>query len=282
VSLRTVVGQASGQCGQVVVVDNTPVGRPGAQDILPPRPGLVLLRVGENAGLSSALNRGVRLADPGADTLLLLDQDSAIPDGLVVTLRDHLDRDGGIGIATPAPWDVDAGRYLDPLAAARPPVGDVRFAITSGMLVRRRALDDVGALRTDFFVDCVDQDLCLRMRRRGWRVVQDRRVRLPHTLGQARWHGWGPLRLRASHHPTWRLYWAARNGVVLVRENWDREPLWSAASIAHLCYWAFAIAVFEPPRRLRLATLLHGCRDGWAGRTDLRQLPGGALVPTRQ
>ena len=274
--LRDVVASAAAQCAQVIVVDNTPARLRGAGALLDAAPGLTIVRSGENVGLAAALNRGIERADPGADVLLLLDQDSAVPDELVSTLRALLDADPAIVIATPAPWDEVTHRYLDPRASRRAEVADLAVAITSGMVIRRSALSDVGPLRSDFFVDCVDQDLCLRMRRHGWRVVQDRRVLLPHSLGDTRWHGWGPLRLRATHHPTWRLYWVARNGVILARENWRAEPAWSAVSLGLLVYWAVTVLLFEPPRRSRLHALVRGALDGWAGRTDPTRLPRGA------
>lgn len=274
--LRAVVAAASEQCREVIVVDNTPEPQHGARDLLDPAPGLTIVCSGENVGLAAALNAGIGLAGSAADAILLLDQDSVVPDGLVHALRELLDTDPRIGVATPAPWDMATQRYLDPRTVRRPEVADLPVAITSGMLIRRSALSDVGPLRTEFFVDCVDQDLCLRMRRRAWRVVQDRRVLLPHSLGDTRWHGWGPLRLRATHHATWRLYWVARNGVVLARENWRSEPAWCAVSIGLLAYWALTILLFEPPRRLRLRTLARGALDGWEGRADLAHLPRGA------
>jgi len=270
--LAAVVRSAAAQCARVVVVDNTPQGEPGAQALGMAGDRVTIERPGRNLGLAAALNRGVALAGD-ADTLLLLDQDSAAPDRLVERLGTHLVRDR-IGIAAPVPWDATAGRYLDPRAARRPLVADLPVVITSGMLVRRAVLDAVGPFREDFFVDCVDQDFCLRARRAGWRVVQDRSVHLPHSLGDTRWRGW-PLRLRSTQHPTWRLYWAARNTMVLAREHWRREPAWVATTVALLGYVAVTVALFEPPRRTRLARMARGVRDGWTGRTDDSQRPGG-------
>lgn len=270
--LADVVAAASAQCARVVVVDNTPPGEPCAAELLGQRPGLVVERSPENLGLAAALNRGVALAGDAA-VLLLLDQDSAPPKDLVPRLARHLD--GTVRVATPAPWDATAGRYLDPRAARRPVVADVPVAITSGMVVDRSVLAEVGPFREEFFVDCVDQDFCLRVRRAGGRVVQDRSVRLPHSLGETRWRGWGPLRLRSTQHPTWRLYWATRNGVVLARENLRREPVWALTSIALMAYVALTVALFEPPRLARLARMARGVRDGLRGRVDDSQRPGG-------
>lgn len=271
--LAAVVTSARAQCDLVLVVDNTPAGEPGAEQLLSGEDRVVVERSGRNLGLAGALNLGVDRAGAAA-AYLLLDQDSVVPDGLVDRLDAHL-TDASIGVATPVPWDATADRPLDPRAAHRPELADLPVAITSGMLVRAETLADVGSFREDFFVDSIDQDFCLRVRRAGWRVVQDRRVRLPHSLGDTRWRGWGPLRLRSTSHPTWRLYWTARNGVVLARENWRAEPLWVATSLALLGYVAVTVLLFEPPRLTRLARMARGARDGWSGRTDHRQRPGG-------
>ncbi len=263
---------AASQCAHVIVVDNTPAGESGADAVLEGVPGVTLLRDGANRGLAAALNRGVAEAS-GADALLLLDQDSTVPDGLVSRLWASLEQDERIAIAAPAPWDPDAQRFLDPRTRARAEVADLDVVITSGMLLRRSAADELGAFREDFFVDGVDQDYCLRARRAGWRIVQDRRVLLPHSLGETQWHGIGPLRVRASHHPTWRLYWMARNGVVLIRENLRHRPRWAVTSMALLAYWAAAVAAFEPPRAARLSAIRAGVRDGMRGGLDARFAP---------
>lgn len=271
--LADVVRSAVDQVALVVVVDNTPDGEPGAEGVAEIGEDVRVLRPGRNLGLAGALNLGV--AEAGAvDALLLLDQDSALPAGTVDALAGRIDADPTIGAVGPLPWDAAADRPLDPRAAHRPELADLPVIITSGMLVRATALTDAGPFREDFFVDCVDQDLCLRLRRAGWRVVQDARVRLPHSLGDTRWRGIGPLRLRSTSHPTWRLYWTARNGTVLAREHWQGEPAWVATSSALQAYVALTVLLFEPPRLRRLATLARGARDGWAGRTDERMRPG--------
>lgn len=268
--LADVVAGALTQVGRVVVVDNTPTG-PGAAEVLDAvrsgaAPGAVEVhRTGSNAGLAAALNAGVRHAGE-PELLLLLDQDSVLEPGTVTRLRPHL-ADADVAAVVPAPWDASTQRYLDPRAHRRPEVVEVATAITSGMLLRRSSLVAVGPFREDFFVDLVDLDLCLRLRARGWRIVQDRSVLLPHSLGETRWHGRGPFRLRATHHPTWRLYWIARNSVVLLREHAWRQPVWAVTWCAILAYWAVTIAAFEPPRGARLRLFARGLVDGSRGRT---------------
>lgn len=255
---------AVAECTSVVVVDNTPADRPSLGDVADLPPGVRLLRPGSNRGLAAALNLGVRHLPSDTEAVLLLDQDSRVPPGMVAALSSHL-RSTGTGAAAPAPWDELEGRYLDPRTVLRPEVAQVTVAITSGLLVARQALEVVGPFREDFFVDAVDLDFCLRLRRAGWGLVQDRSVVLPHRLGETRWHRLLGCSIRASHHPDWRLYAGARNGTLLCRENVVSAPRWAVTQAALLVYWWLTVTCFEPPRRARSRLFLRGVVDGLRG-----------------
>ncbi|MGZ4333815.1 MAG: glycosyltransferase family 2 protein, partial [Gaiellaceae bacterium] len=47
---------------------------------------------------------------------------------------------------------------------------DVDWATAAALLVRREALDDVGVFDEEFFMYSEETDLCLRLRRAGWRI----------------------------------------------------------------------------------------------------------------
>jgi rhamnosyltransferase len=275
IELVDLVAAALRQCRHVVVVDNTPPDFAGVAQLPYPKELLTVLADGKNVGLAAAINLGVAEAGD-VDFLFLLDQDSVVTEGLVARLASHLDKEHVRGIASPAPWDALAQRYLDPRASRRPMVTEMPVVITSGMLVRRAAFMQTAGMREDFFVDCVDQDFCLQVRDAGWSIVQDRGLLIPHTLGESRWHRLGPLKLRATHHPTWRLYWVARNGIILSKDYRAFDPSWALTNLAILAYWSVTIALFEAPRWRRLITLARGVHDGLRGARDASYLPPGA------
>jgi len=82
----------------------------------------------------------------------------------------------------------------------------------------------------------------------------------------------------ASRHPTWRLYWIARNAMVLVREHKRAEPGWAFSTVFYMMVWLTMRALFEPPRRERVGVALRGFSDGLRGRTNLAYLPPGASL----
>lgn len=272
--LTAVVESALETCTHVVVVDNTPGAEPTVADKLSD-PRVRVLRSGLNVGLAGALNAGIRELPDDADAVLLLDQDSVLPGDVVTALAAYLE-DPTIGIAAPTPWDAAHDSSYDTLAALRSEVADRTDVITSGMLIRRSALERVGAFREGFFVDFVDIDFCLRLRRTGLRIVQDQRLKLPHSLGDRRVHGFGALRIQIVHYPVWRLYWIARGASTLMRENVVRDPVWSLKAVLFLASWTWRTAAFEDSRVRHVAALARGVFDGLLGRVSLRYLPEGA------
>jgi rhamnosyltransferase len=273
--LGAVVASALGACQRVIVVDNTPDGTPSAAAGLADE-RITVLRFGENLGLAGGLNAGVAALPADAEAVLFLDQDSVLPEGLVPALTALLESDPKIGIAAPTPWDPAHDAGYDSVAGLRAEVSDRTNVITSGMLVRRRALEQAGSFREEFFVDFVDIDFCLRVRHAGWRIVQDQRLRLPHSLGDRREHRLGPVRLLVVHHPTWRQYWILRGASALGRENLLREPVFSLKSAAFAASWLWRTAFFADDRAAQTSAAVRGVLDGLLGRVSRRYLPKGA------
>jgi rhamnosyltransferase len=276
--LVAVVEAATSTCVEVIVVDNTPGDGPFLTDRLSEVASTRVIRPGRNLGLAAALNAGVAALSDEVDTVLFLDQDSVLGADLVKGLAAHLD-DPTIGVAAPAAWDEQQGRYYEPGTERGPDVTDRDAVITSGMLVKREVLERVGPFREEFFVDHVDNDFCLRVRVAGYRIVRDKRHKLAHSLGQRNQHKLPGVTVSSSRHPTWRLYWIARNGVVLIREHRKTAPTWTRVTGVYLVRWFLLRTLIEAPRRERAGVMLRGFRDGFRGRVDRAYLPAGAEIP---
>jgi rhamnosyltransferase len=280
--LRGVVEAALAGCAAVIVVDNTPA--PAADE--PPRadplgglrdPRLTLLGSGRNLGLAAALNQGLAALPAETEAVFLLDQDSVIPDGLIDGLAKDLD-DPSIGVVGPSPVDAVTGRAYETLAGRHGRLDDRDMVITSGMLLRRAALDRLpgAGFREDFFVDYVDLDFCLRLRRARVRIVRDLDLELPHSIGDVRPHRLLGRTVRIGHYAAWRHYWIARNGSILIRENLRALPVWAATNTLFLGRWFVQLLLFEPRRRTHAAAFLRGLRDAVSGRVTDRYIPSGA------
>jgi rhamnosyltransferase len=272
--LSAVIDTALKSCADVVVVDNTPTDSSSRTDELTDA-RVRVLRSGRNGGLAGALNAAVLALSPEAEAILVLDQDSVLPPGLVPALAAHL-ADPGIGVIAPTPVDAVDGSAYDRFAPTGGMLVDRDAVITSGMLVRRSVLDMAGGFRDDFFVDWVDNDFCLRLRRNGVRIVQDTATLLPHSIGDRREHRVAGLTIRVLRYSPWRHYWITRNGIVMIREHLTRNPRWVLQAALYLGRQALTTTVLEPSRAANLKAILRGVRDGLTNRTTLGYLPAGA------
>ena len=272
--LAAVIESALLRCASVVVADNTPGdSRSLTEELDDPR--VRVLRSGRNKGLAGALNLGIRNVTEDAAAVLFLDQDSVLPPELVDGLLAHLD-EPGIGVVGPTPVDAATGSRYERLAGRHAALDDRPSIIASGMLVRRDVLQHVKGFREEFFVDCVDTDFCLRVRKSGKRVVRDAGLVLPHSIGSGRDHRLGPANVRVLHYPAWRHYWIARNGIVLSREFGRTERGFVVTNALFTARWLVVTALFDDKRRESVPAVLRGLRDGLTGSVARRYLPAGA------
>ncbi|GAA2004967.1 glycosyltransferase [Catenulispora subtropica] len=283
--LAAAVESALRSCSSVIVVDNTPRADSGAWPataVDSRAPALAGERVkvvahGRNVGLGAALNIAVCELPSAAEAVLFLDQDSELPPEIVPGLVADL-ADPDVGIAAPSPWDPKHQRYYCSEARRTETVSDEEAVITSGMLVRREVLEKV-PFDEDMFLDWVDVAFCLAVRRAGWRILIDWRLRLPHEIGACEVHTrWGRT-AHYSHYPAWRLYWIGRNVSILHRGHFASRPRALASSLVFLAERLTNTLLFEPRRRTHVPALLRGFRDGLRTRVDPRYLPAGAEHP---
>ena len=214
------------QVDRVLVVDNRSqnAGLAAVDAFVNSQGNVSLLGNADNVGIAAALNQGFRFAiEQGASWILAFDQDS-VPDQSLIsrvasewrTLTDR-NRVGLIGVNFESP----AGKTLLPPGSG---LVDARVVITSGSLLNADAWQKVGPFREDFFIDEVDHEYAIRLRRNGWQVKVTRQVLMTHAMGSPsgpRLGGWQPL---LSHHSALRRYYMARNRVLLAREHIGFEP----------------------------------------------------------
>ena len=275
--LSGVVRSALAACESVIVVDNTPRAEGESPEALPDLddPRVTVLGDGSNLGLAAALNRGLALLPEQTEAVLLLDQDSVIPDGLIEGLAKDLD-DPTVGIVGPSPVDALSGRRYETLAGRHKQFDDRDVVITSGMLIRRESLAEIGGFREDFFVDYVDVDFCLRAKRNGVRIVRDMALEMPHSIGEVQTHRFLGKEVKVGHHAAWRHYWTVRNGSMLIREHLRHKPVWAGVNALFLARWIAFILLFEPERRTHAPAALRGLADGLTGHVARRFIPPGA------
>lgn len=171
---------------RVQVVDNGSERPP----VLPAAETISVVRNNRNLGVARARNQGTRLGS--APYVCFLDSDAQLDQGCLARLLDALEADTGIALSAPVFVDQDpeesAGRAptlsrkltrmlnlsrrYGATASYDQPWWEVDFAIGACQLFRRDAFEQVAGLDESYFYGPEDVDFCLRLRERGWRIVQ--------------------------------------------------------------------------------------------------------------
>jgi GT2 family glycosyltransferase len=166
------------------------------------------------------------------------------------------------------------------LAEAQEPF-PVDSTISSGCLVNRRVVKDVGLPRADFFMDFVDHEFNLRVRQSGYEIIFVPASILYHEIGTprvtksriiraiVRLATKGPLGVEAS----WRLYYMVRNEVYTF---WHEFRKYEALFFCTLRVVRMIVGMLlfndkDKVKRIRYMTL--GFRDGLQGRLGKTVLP---------
>lgn len=205
--LRDTVHALLGQVGQVHIVDNGS----GSESLdvlsaLEQERGVSVVRLDSNQGIGCALNRGVaRAREMGSRWLLTMDQDSVVDEGMIRAYQAAIAQDPNLVCLTPQ----RRGGAIREGAPRR-----ISYAITSGNLVRVSLFDEVGLYDERLFIDCVDFDFSLRVRRAGYEVYLVPGAVMHHQLGEAfALPGW--LRKFYARHASSRRYYMYRNYLYL-------------------------------------------------------------------
>jgi GT2 family glycosyltransferase len=255
-------------------------------------PDVTVLRLPENSGIGGGLAAGLVYAVEKAkhDWVWTFDQDSLPASNALECLLAGFELSGGleknIAIVAPVCANPAAGVTYPPLSwrgSRFLPVSylpDQRFAfadmvISSGSLMRSAAIAQAGLPRSDFFIDFVDYEYCLRLRQQGFRIAVVRDSILDHAIGSpTTFHLLGRTKSWADHAP-WREYYMTRNEIFTI---WMYRPrLFAKCFVLYrLAHHALGILLFGKHKLECLQMIGRGLVDGRAGRLGHRYIPGDA------
>ncbi|MBN9023533.1 MAG: glycosyltransferase family 2 protein [Rhizobiales bacterium] len=267
--LRALLDRLEGEVDAVVVVDNGSDADLAALLAARGTGDVELIALGANLGLAAAQNRGLaRARDRGCRHVVLFDQDSLPAAGMVGVLRHGAETRAAAGelIAAVGPGEVETGSGRD---AAVPPAGgavadglvEADHLIASGCLIPVAALDRIGDMRAELFIDWVDVEWCLRARAGGLRCYRATGARMAHAFGE-------PVTIlgrRFVWRPPLRHYYYFRNAVWLLRQRW----IPASERLAHggrVLRRLVLCLVLLRPRGAQWRMAWRGIGDGIAGR----------------
>lgn len=158
-----------------------------------------------NQGIAHALNIGADLAiQNGADWLLTMDQDSKFNDDDFIKFIQKADLDSAfiekIGIVSPKHYEKDHYSKFYNL-----------ITMTSGNILNLEIFLKIDQFNTNFFIDSVDTEFCLKLNMAGYKIKRISNIVLNHNLGEIKNYNFFGFKFNPTNHSYIRRYYITRN-----------------------------------------------------------------------
>ena len=141
---------------------------------------------------------------------MTMDQDSRLKDNCVLSLLKGIN-DGFDSVGPNYDNKQISGDYKK-----------VRFLITSGNLMTICALRSIGGFDGNLFIDSVDFDISLRLRKAGYRLAIVNDARMEHFIGERNTDNKGD---EIFEHSVIRHYYIARNHYYILNKYFLFDPV---------------------------------------------------------
>lgn len=259
------------QIDELLVVDNgSGPGSNAVLEALAALPNVRLVRHSNNLGIAAALNVGARYAlEKSYPWLATFDQDSFAPQGFIASLRESYDKcpyRERVAIVAPRFREKDSEPEFIRSYVRRREHSDysrIDVTMTSGNLVRTDVFRTAGWFDEPLFIDYVDHEFCMRVRKLGWYVIEASNAILDHSCGAATARRIGGKTIRSTNHSALRRYYISRNRTVLFKRYLKDETRWVLDDMFNcLLREPVRILLFEQDRRAKMRATIKGVRDG--------------------
>lgn len=270
------------QIAHIVLVDNGSAPRlVSAMSALTNLGSITLISFSENHGIAAAQNAGIaHIQAMGLEYIVLFDQDSQAAPDMVEELLNAYDTHTakGMRVAAAGALTIDArtgsvgkfavfshGRIVQRSCANESDVVLADTLIASGCLMPMSALKEIGMMNSDYFIDNVDTEWCIRARLNHWQLLGVPKAKLFHNLGDRTVRVWAGRWRNVFVHTPLRDYYIARNTVLMLR-TLNMPFSWKVALASRLLTFIVFSLLALAPRLGRMKKLGRGLLHGFCKR----------------
>nr|WP_315223155.1 hypothetical protein [uncultured Flavobacterium sp.] len=245
----------------LIIWDNTPLKDQSNFNLYFPeiRDKSMVLTTGKNEFIAYPLNKAVNWClENDYNFLLSMDQDSLFENGSFTTYINNIKLNQDLKTAI---FGVNPnGQFL-----TQENFLETNWCITSGSVYDVSIIKKIRGFREDYQIDCVDNEICYKVKTNGYKVVVDTNCKLNQIYG-------APLRSKygftSSGYSPFRSYSILCNHILL----WREYPTLLDANLKktiirdYLVFRSVKILLAEDKKLKKLLALFHGLVDGLRGK----------------
>lgn len=172
----------------------------------------------KNCGIAYALNMGLSKAiNDRIEWLLTMDQDSKPDKDMLQIMLDYIDNNvtENIGILAAKPIE-----FFEKKKMSSGKKKHITIAMTSGSLMNLNNCKKVGKFMNNLFIDEVDIEYCLRIKKNGYEMIELEDAYLCHNRGKQKKVGG----VTCFHYPAIRYFYITRNSLIVANMYKEKFP----------------------------------------------------------
>ena len=198
----------------------------------------------------------------GYSWVLTMDQDSLAASDMIERMLEFAD-------SNPHPKAVSFSPFivLKDSSIGRQDNARLGYAITSGNFLKASVFREIGLYDEALFIDSVDFEFSLRLRKAGYHIYRVGAARLRHVLGHME-AGAGPFRaLETSVHAPLRRYYIMRNHLILMNQYFMNFPGFFIKKTCLIIMLVLKVVFIEKDKITNLRMIMKGMSDYFYGKT---------------
>ncbi|MFN8575921.1 MAG: glycosyltransferase family 2 protein [Candidatus Sericytochromatia bacterium] len=169
-----------------------------------------------NKGISYALNLAAKKAlEENYNFLLTMDQDSTPTRDMINNIKNFIESNDVERIGIISPVHKIKGLKIEETNSLSE---EVDMVMTSGNFLNLKAFQINGGFLEDLFIDHVDHEYCLRLKKNGYKVIKLNNAVLEHELGNIKKINFLNKKKFLVYHSPIRMYYFTRNGFYVLNK----------------------------------------------------------------
>lgn len=257
----------------VLIIDNKSISGTEELEKAHQIKGVFLIKNKDNLGVATALNQALACAYSFPKKtfrwILTFDQDTLVYPGMIKQYQKILtesEKPNKIAIIGTNYFCRSINDTRFHFSSKQNPNFDwlcIPTVITSGSLMNLKLTKLIGDFRDEFFIDHVDDEYCLRARKRGYQVIINKTALMEHTIGAESLHRFLWRQTGTSNHSPIRRYYMMRNHLYLVQEYLGVETKWVLNTVYSRLKMMILMLIYEDNRAVKLKHCLVGLQHGF-------------------
>ena len=253
------------QVDKVILIDNGSDNIREIEDLIKEYLNCILLKNGENMGIAYALNQILKYAyENDVKWFLTLDQDSVCSRNLINTYSKYIEIPG---VAIITSCIKDRNYELKDSFRENEEYRFVTYCITSGALMNTEICERCGGWDNKLFIDNVDGDICINLKKRGYKVLSLHYNGLLHEVGHGKNVKFLWKKDIVYNHPAMRQYYMARNQIYVARKYPEEFSMYKQLKKELKKIWL--VILFEENKWEKCKARIRGVKDGF--RLDIKK-----------